>query len=149
MPTKKFESGSFEYFGHFCSFECMKTYNLCSNNSSKYNIFNYIHELCGKNVKFAPMKEQLECFGGSISQEKFEKSARIKPDKLYLSPMKPIKLIYETHSENIHTDTKEHYDNNAHTTDQNTQQLKLKRKTPIKSSQHTLEKSMGIFKVKS
>jgi len=144
MPIKKHASGTFDYFGHFCSFECMKTYNLCSNNSSKYLVFNYIHEICGRNVKFAPMKEQLECFGGDISKEDFLKSTRIKPDKIYLQPMKPIKLIYETHSENIHTDIKENYNT---TVDTNTQQLKLKRKTPIKSSQHTLEKSMGIFKV--
>ncbi len=69
---------SFLVEGFFCSWECMKTWNSESNDSLKNIRFNLIQQMYQKqfskkgDIKFAPTKKNLKCFGGDLSHEEFK-----------------------------------------------------------------------------
>jgi hypothetical protein len=122
----------------------MKSYNLYSKSSYKSEIFNFIQKFHdetqpNKNIiNFAPPKELLECFGGTMTIEQFRKNN--KKFVVYEFPMKNEERIIERY-ENFSVSQREQEQSEI----QN-EPIKLKRKTPKVSSQNTLEKSMGIFK---
>jgi hypothetical protein len=123
----------------------MKSFNLYSKSSYKQHIFNLIQKFhdevqSNKNiVNFAPPKEILSCFGGTMDIQSFRKNNE--KYAVYDYPMKSEERIIERY-ENFSIAQQEH---------QNTEviqnePIKLKRKTPKVSAQNTLEKSMGVFK---
>lgn len=65
----------------FCSWECMKSYNLYSNDFLKNNRFELIQMMYTKQtgkhdkIKFAPKRELLSFFGGNMSIEQFRTSS--------------------------------------------------------------------------
>ena len=67
----------FQCKGYFCSFECMKTYNIYENDALVSKRQNLISLLMIKNkieeVKFAPPRETLKMFGGNLSISEFRK----------------------------------------------------------------------------
>ena len=146
MPTQyDEEKRTYCFYGQFCSWECMKSYNLYSKSSYKQQMFNLIQkfhdEIQGNSIiKFAPPKELLYCFGGQMSIEDFRKNNEI--FTVYEFPTKNEERIIERY-ENFSVPQEVINENN--TSIQN-EPIRLKRKTPKVSSQHTLETSMGIFK---
>ena len=68
--------------GFFCSWECMKSYNLQLNDFLKNNRFELIQlmykKYTGNNdlISFAPKRDQLELFGGSMTIQEFRKNSK-------------------------------------------------------------------------
>ena len=139
----------YSLYGNFCSLSCMKTYNLESNESSKNQRFTYINQYyAGTNVKdsninFAPCREQLCVFGGDKSIDIFRNDATYKPVTKTIPPVTFITPVFTRH-ENFSTVTT-HSENIASARVIN-EPTKLHRSKPLKSSQNTLENTMGIFK---
>ena len=137
---------TFTFYGQFCSWECMKSYNLYSNSSFRQNIFNHIqlfHDKIHndkKPIRFAPPKTMLKVFGGSLSIDEFRKNNQ--KFNVYESPMKYEEQLIEKY-ENF---TVHHPNESAEGTPVVNEPIKLKRRTPKQTAQNTLEKSMGIFR---
>ena len=147
MPIQYNEKTNvYKFYGNFCSWECMKSYNLYSKSSYKSEIFNFIQKFHDEtqpnknNIEFAPPKELLECFGGTMSIDQFRKNN--KKFVVYEFPMKNEERIIERY-ENFSVSQSEQEQEQIEIQNE---PIKLKRKTPKVSSQNTLEKSMGIFK---
>lgn len=75
---------TFEVYGTFCSFSCMKAYNKNDNSSSKNNRCTLITTMMNqiiydnnisKSVSIAPPRECLKMFGGTMSIEEFRKNS--------------------------------------------------------------------------
>ena len=71
----------FKMMGHFCSWECMKAWNLNQNGINRGGVINelimlYKKRLCGKSTptKCAPSRYHLKIFGGNLTIEEFRKS---------------------------------------------------------------------------
>ena len=75
------ETDTFVTKDTFCSWECMKSYNLCSNDFLKNNRFELIQFMFQKEtgkhtkIKFAPKREELELFGGTMSISEFRSTS--------------------------------------------------------------------------
>lgn len=73
------ETNKFVTEGRFCSWQCMKSYNLQMNDFLKNNRFELIQfmykKYTGNNnlISFAPKREQLQLFGGTMSIQEFRK----------------------------------------------------------------------------
>lgn len=71
------QTNTFECIGTFCSWECMKAYNLYDQNNMKHIRSSYItmmyRHLNDKNdyIKPAPKRELLDIFGGPLSRKQF------------------------------------------------------------------------------
>jgi hypothetical protein len=85
---------------------------------------------------FAPRREELKAFGGKLTNEQFKQSCDIKPSIKLTPPMEIVKHNVETDHTVIRRDSKQPTNNEP---------IRLERKKPLKNSQNTLEKTMGIF----
>lgn len=148
MPTEyNEEKRRYKFYGNFCSWECMKSYNLYSKSSHKHQIFNLIQKFHdeqqrSKNtIGFAPPKEMLACFGGTMSINIFRNNNE--RFSVYNYPMKNEERIIERY-ENFTVTPQE--ENESGALNIQNEPIKLKRKTAKMSAQNTLEKSMGVFK---
>ena len=142
----------YKFFGYFCSWECMKTYNLETKSSNKNIIFNNIEELYvkmnGKGIiEFAPFKEELKVFGGDLTIDEFKKKKTIKPNKKYVYPMVPEHVHIERHDNFTlnNTESANETFNNFELSSVQNEPIKLNRNVPRKTNQNTLEKTMGLF----
>ena len=94
-------------------------------------------------INFAPPKELLECFGGTMTIEQFRKNNKKFVVYEFLLKKNEERIIERY--ENFSVSQREQEQEQEQSEIQN-EPIKLKRKTPKVSSQNTLEKSMGIFK---
>ena len=139
-------TNTFTFYGKFCSWECMKSYNLYSNSSFRQNIFNYIqlfHDKIHddkKIIQFAPPKTMLNVFGGPLSIDEFRRNNE--KFNVYESPMKYETQLIEKYENFAINQSQQSYNNSEIVNEP----IKLKRKMPKQSAQNTLEKSMGVFK---
>lgn len=151
--TKRFTT-----LGHFCSWGCMKSYNIDKNSMSKYGeIGMYItlmHKLAtGKTdlIKSAPHRYTLEVFGGTLSIEEFRNSTHF--NKVLVMPNETHKLQsvveYVKPDYKVHTVTELHDKlEKIHNSSGKNETLKLKRNKPLKREEtSTLENSLGIKRV--
>ena len=135
--------------GAFCSWGCMKAFNLDRNKNEGGIIGQYIlimrkqmcHE-CIKPIKSAPSRFVLKEFGGTMTIEEFRSFGDTTgqvfslPDEVHrLQPKDTLK------SANTTGTTKMQDINNSVTTNET---LKLKRPQPLKRDENNLEKSLGI-----
>ena len=51
MPLSQYneKTNTYKFYGNFCSWECMKSYNLYSKSSYKSEIFNFIQKFHDRN----------------------------------------------------------------------------------------------------
>lgn len=145
MPLD-YKNGVYITEGYFCSIPCMKTYNLDMNDSYKNIRFMHINSL-SKNIYgankphcFAPRREELKVFGGSLTIEEFRKKSSKLPHLKLTPPMKVIKPEIETDYTLIRTK------NANESINIKNEPIRLERKKPLKNNQNTLEETMGIFK---
>lgn len=144
----------FKVFGVFCSWGCMKTYNNelnDSNNVFRSNLIFLLHGMLEgkyKNIKASPPKYSLKCYGGKFTIDEFRNISKqsnlnyemLVPPLIPINPLidKNINFTWVSSDEaakSFDTFNKSVADN----------QLKIKReKKEVKSSQNTLEQSMGI-----
>jgi hypothetical protein len=147
----------FLLMGAFCSWGCMKTFNLDRNGVNHggivcQNILLYRKKLCGTRyslgVQCAPNRFALKMFGGDMSIEEFrsygsgEKMIHL-PDEF-----KPCQILEKPKYEMKSTpqETKMQEIQNSTTSNET---LKLKRTKPLKrDTGNTLEKSLGLKRSK-
>lgn len=152
MPFK-FINGNFYVKYTFCSWECMKSYNNDSNFTYTPKIFSLISLLYqfiyGKVdvIKFAPPKSELQLFGGSMSIDDFRKNnIKINYYKIpypYVICSDNVQKINFSFIDKNKAD--DQFNNFTHKSNNNENNIKLKRQTPIKNT-NTLESIMGVIK---
>jgi hypothetical protein len=143
----------FQTFGYFCSFECMKAYNLHDNDSNKcirsslISLFRQKSYANFDKIAIAPPKQLLKIFGGSMSIESFRSS--FEDTSMYVihyPPIIPIAHIVEKQNNFKwikHDETNEKL-HEQQTMNNNPIKIKKKHSEPIKT-QNPLEMVLGIF----
>lgn len=114
--------------GHFCSWECMKSWNLYDKNDSfkniRFTLISLMYQKVTKDtkseIKFAPNKTCLKIFGGNMDINEF-RNKNIKVNE-YTCPIIPLPKSNDS-----------------------TSSIKIKKKAP-KKEEFTLESAMGIIK---
>ena len=147
---------TFETMGNFCSWGCMKTFNM-DHNKNRFGIIGgnivMLHKaMYGhvKPIKCAPSKYALKEFGGTLSIEEFREcsnsSGQIQvnmPDELHR--IQEVKIRNEIKFSTLNEQEK--FQEISRSTSTN-DTLKLKRQKPLKREENNLEKSMGITRKK-
>ncbi len=155
LPTKKLSNGDWNVTDNFCSWECAKTYNRDykhdMDKQSRYGLlYSMYTALTGKTdkISFAPPRECLSVFGGTMSIEEFRSSFRkrncIKTNKpvVISDPIIEVNNFHWTSTE----DARNNFDK-FQPKEVKDEQLKLSRKSSKKTNQNTLEQTMGIMKI--
>jgi hypothetical protein len=140
MPVGLDKDSSFKVIGCFCSFNCMLSYALDTNNKNRGLIYSLYRSLLKKPVfdnqlktivfKRAPPRSSLKKFGGSLSIEEFRNNFKnYKEYNVLTVPMISIsqKLEEKEEIKMVEKDTK-----------------KIKRVKPLQKKEYTLEHLMGI-----
>lgn len=140
-------SDVYSYYGYFCSFECMRTYNLEQNDSFVSKRFALITQLYfqlygpSTKIRFAPQKTDLDIFGGKMNIEEFRKGFGSAPVIDNMCPVEstcvPDEQCADSYQKQLST---------YKPTPVNNDPIKLQRSKPLKNSQYTLENTMGLFK---
>lgn len=146
MPSG-YDTNNVEYSSNgerFCSFECMKTYNIDLNDSFKNIRCGMINEMYksmyeNRKLKFAPRRTDLIAFGGKLTIQEFRQTFH---DSLDIINVLPIRNEYIFN--NIKQEVAIEYKSISQSS--NEAPPRLNRTKPLKSKQNTLEMSMGIFK---
>lgn len=149
MPLKYIQRTSeFSLDGYFCSWSCMKTYNMDRNNLHVIGIINSNMLLMRKmlynkfsNIKRAPPRNRLKMFGGDLTIDEFRSGCDRDPI--------PIKSITESKVPSITkiipiqrvSNEKLSEINNSNARNE---PLRLKREKPLKREQNNLEGLLGI-----
>ena len=137
--------------GHFCSFNCVKSYNLDLNDTitfkrnSLINLLYYLTYLEHKNIIQAPHWLILEEFGGILSIEKFRENSIINT-KEYLILHPPIisrqMQIEESYKINKNREVSIDKINKIYSDTE----YSIKRSRPIQLNKFSLEETLGIIK---
>jgi hypothetical protein len=145
--------------GQFCSWSCMRAYNMDTNGLHKGSSINsliiVLHKKMTGNfklIKQAPHRHALTTFGGTMSIEEFrnlDKNIKIEicyPNQVQRSHVvtQQAKLSFTEITENEATQKM----NNINNTHLENETLKLKRSKPLKRDVNNLEKMMGITRTK-
>lgn len=144
MPSA-YDSNKLEYSSNgerFCSFECMKTYNIDLNDSFKNircGIINGMYKSINKEqrLKFAPRRTELIAFGGTLTIEQFRQTFYNSINMINVLPIR---------NENVYVKQDVTNEYKSIQNNSNEPPPRLNRAKPVKSNQNTLELSMGIFK---
>ena len=149
--TRKFST-----IGNFCSWECMKSYNLHENKRNFGEIQNnmtlYRLKLYGKrfmSLKCAPSRYCLTKFGGTFSEEEFRKNVAALPP-VVTTPQNEFfihKVVIREDTIHVTTETRkkkrlEDIKNSTH----KTETLKLKRPVPIVHKPNNIENALGLIR---
>ena len=134
--------------GIFCSWSCIKAYNLERNNNGKttmnimimrkkmYNSFGNVHT--------APSRFSLKVFGGPMTIEEFRANQTVDT-----GPITPIKEeTYKSMVIKMNTDSIDKMAQITHSSGKN-EPLKLKRSKPLKRDVNNLEMTLGITRKKT
>lgn len=146
---------TFFCIGHFCSFNCMKKYNLELNDhiiwkrDSLINLFYYKIHKHYKEITPAPHWMILKEYGGCLTIEEFRNNFIINSKEyIILHPPLISRQMQIEESYNIQKLKEVPIDNlNRIYSDMETEYT-IKRSNPIKSDQLNLEKTMGLIKKK-
>lgn len=146
---------TFFCIGHFCSFNCMKKYNLELNDhiiwkrDSLINLFYYKIHKNYKEITPAPHWMILKEYGGCLTIEEFRNNFIINSKEyIILHPPLISRQMQIEESYNIQKLKEVPIDNlNRIYSDMETEYT-IKRSNPIKSDQLNLEKTMGLIKKK-
>lgn len=112
--------GIFNVKGVFCSFNCALTYNYNSKETENqiqeresllYLMYKKIHNVKEVDLKYAPEKETLQMFGGTLTIEEFRKNQNIykivHPPMLSIIPqLEEIKILETSNHTNLSLNTK-------------------------------------------
>lgn len=151
---RRFDGYHFYVTGCFCSFSCAAAYNLMSNenNSTIINRYTLLCTLanmlgCDEEVKAAPPREALKCFGGHMSIEEFRDNSETKA--LMVVNITPMKALAQQIEEVNDTDVGSGY--NFIPIEQvrserglQSSELSLKRSKPLLNIKNTLHNTMNL-----
>lgn len=149
LPVKYDElRDTFHTVGYFCSWPCMKSYNLDSNHYKMYEVqqnITLMRRRCyGKiqELRCAPKRWQLKVFGGTMTIEEFRGEGDeplLHRPKIHVQEEKVSVDVVRTTVSTENRLLKTIQDSNT----QN-EQLKLKRTKPLKRTESALEKSLNL-----
>ena len=152
LPEDYFNE-TFYCTGHFCSFNCMKSYNLDLNDSlswkreSLMNLLYYLTYSIQKQITPAPHWMTLEEYGGTLSIEQFRENSLINT-KEYIVLHPPLisrqMQIEESYKLNKLKEVPIDKINKLYSESE----YVIKRSKPVQSSQLNLETTMGLIKKK-
>ncbi len=144
----------FSTMGNFCSWSCMKSFNLDKNGVNMGGIIGGNIVVMRKKlynnvgpIKFAPNRFLLKEFGGNLTIEEFRAGITkdTGPQKEIESLeelMGPKKFIVKTEQHQIQQDTEKMFEiSDAPSVNE---PLRLKRTKPLKRDQNNLKKTLGI-----
>jgi len=148
----------FSMMGQFCSWECMKAWNMDSKNIRAAEINQFItlykKRVVGKitKTKPAPSRYALELFGGSMSRSELRSGAKNVWIQLTNSNYYPLIInkykeitSKEKRKESIII-TEESKIDDINSSESTTDDLRLKRPIPLKKAKNNLETLMGLKK---
>jgi hypothetical protein len=159
LPYKQDNQGKIHTMGKFCSWECVKTYNLKENNLKFGNIQGLItltrKKMYGKitPLSCAPERYLLQKFGGPMTEKEFRASTNKSDLPVLQMPQTANFLHYPVSAEKYIPKKKK--DNSADVKEKmsriknsqvGAETLKLKRPIPIKRTDNNLESAMGIIR---
>ena len=145
--------------GNFCSWNCMKAFNMDKHTDAKMGAINSlilksIKDSTGKmilNLKKAPDRYTLRAFGGIYSIDEFRNTTDIGVQIVnYPDQIHRIHTVTETNRLTFRPSTTGEIENklkNIERSNGSNETLKLKRPTPLKREMNNLELSMGITRV--
>lgn len=144
LPDYKLKD-SIHVIGYFCSFNCAQAYNINLNDYKVWDRSAYLNEMYYKlNKKYkkissAPSKFCLKKFGGDMDISEYRSKFLDTESNfsLIIPPLIPIIPAVEEYDKNKNKNNQIFIDNS----DEN---LVLKRKTPIKFSNNSIEKAMNL-----
>jgi hypothetical protein len=146
---------TFFCIGHFCSFNCMKKYNLELNDhliwkrDSLINLFYYKIHKNYKEITPAPHWMILKEYGGCLTIEEFRNNFIINSKEyIILHPPLISRQMQIEESYNIQKLKEVPIDNLNRIYSDIETEYTIKRSNPIKSDQLNLEKTMGLIKKK-
>jgi len=150
-----FYNDTFYCIGHFCSYNCMKSYNLDLNDSlswkreSLMNLLYYKTYSEYKEIVSAPHWMTLEEYGGSLSISKFrENSIMNNKEYIVLHPPLISRQMQIEESYKLSKLKEVPIDKLNKIYSEIESEYKIKRNKPIKSNQLNLETTMGLIKSK-
>ena len=147
----------FETMGNFCSWGCMKTFNMDTNKTRAGiiggNIVMLHKAMYGhvKSIRCAPNRFALQEFGGTLSIEEFRKMTDYGGNVLVNMPNELHKIQDVVINREIRFTSINEQDNKFQEISRSVSTndtLKLKRQKPLKREENNLEKSMGITRKK-
>tara|TARA_Y100000816_G_scaffold292527_1_gene288374 strand:- start:3382 stop:3840 length:459 start_codon:yes stop_codon:yes gene_type:complete len=141
---------SFNVYGYFCSWECMKAYNNNENDYNKNKRFSLITMMfydCNKtfeNIQMAPPRQCLKIFGGDMEISEFRSNN-------VLIDLKMPPLTYIQHNIDKHSSSNYRFINSDEADKQFAKTNNKIKINPIKitetqSNNKTLENILGLFK---
>lgn len=146
---------TFFCIGHFCSFSCMKSYNLDINDSllwkreSLINLLYYMTYSDYKDINPAPHWITLEEFGGNLSIEEFRENSVVNTKEyLVLHPPLVSRQMQIEESYKLNKLKEVPIDKVNKIYSEIDSEYAIKRKNPIQSKQLNLETTMGLIKKK-
>ena len=151
----------FKTMGYFCSWGCMKAYNLkeivhSKSGSISVNILLMRKQLCAVSTPIAPAPSRyiLKMFGGKYTIDQFRNWSEIKTQPLVYLPTDPqnftdVRVVEQTFDKPVsHKElTEKQAKSRLHDISSSmtaTEPLKLKRNKPLKRSMANLESIIGI-----
>lgn len=146
---------TFFCIGHFCSFSCMKSYNLDMNDSllwKRESLINFLYYMTYSEYKEiipAPHWIILEEFGGNLSIEQFRENSTINTKEyLILHPPLVSRQMQIEESYKLNKLKEVSIDKINKIYSEIDSEYAIKRKNPIQSKQLNLETTMGLIKKK-
>jgi hypothetical protein len=146
---------TFFCIGHFCSFSCMKSYNLDMNDSllwKRESLINFLYYMTYSEYKEiipAPHWIILEEFGGNLSIEQFRENSTINTKEyLILHPPLVSRQMQIEESYKLNKLKEVSIDKVNKIYSEVDSEYAIKRKNPIQSKQLNLETTMGLIKKK-
>ena len=146
---------TFFCIGNFCSFNCMKSYNLDLNDSlswkreSLINLLYFLTYSEHKKIVPSPHWITLEEYGGSLTIEKFRENFTINTKEyLILHPPLISRQMQIEESYKLNKLKEVPIDNVNKIYSEIDSEFTIKRKNPIQSKQLNLETTMGLIKKK-
>ena len=147
---------TYHTMGFFCSWACMKTYNLDNGGprwgerqqfitQMRRDIYGQISHSC----PMAPKREALQVFGGNLTIEEFRKNPDVvdikMPYTIFHSCILPVQTPQVT-TQNVTNSNSEQKLRNIQESVNKGEQLKLRRPKPLKSTESALEKTLKLKK---
>ena len=145
--------------GQFCSWSCMRAFNMNKNGTDRGSKINeYIAVLHKKTtgrfklIKAAPDRYVLKSFGGTISIDEFRNANENDfPILTYPNQLHKVQFVEKQRKVTFDELSKEQLDNkidDINNTNASNETLKLKRTKPLKRDRNNLETMMGLVRAK-
>jgi len=146
----------FDTMGCFCSWSCMKTYNMTYNrvrasiiSGNIVLMYKQMHDRIAP-IKCAPNRYALKVFGGTLTIEEFRKLSESGPRVHVRMPDEVYHIQEVVAKYEVKAPTEGNLDakfQEVSRSSTNNETLKIKRQKPLKRDANNLEKTLGITRI--